>query len=208
MHLHPVPATHYSLRAAPFTIALMLVLASSSPRRSELLRSAGIDFRVHASNVPEIHTPGELPEQYVRRLSSSKAQAVVPQNSNSFILGADTVVIVDHHILEKPSDATDARRMLRLLSGREHQVTTGVCLITPDRHTDVRTETTDVTFSKLSEEEIDFYISTGEPMDRAGAYAIQGLASRWVQGISGCYFNVVGLPIPLVYRMLREHRAI
>ncbi len=186
----------------------MLVLASSSPRRSELLRNAGISYRVHASHVPEVHTPGESPEQYVRRLSRSKAEHIADRYPGDFILGADTVVIVDQHILEKPADADDARRMLRMLSGRSHQVTTGVCLIDPNSGPDIRTETTDVTFSALSDEEIEFYVSSGEPMDRAGAYAIQGLASRYASGITGCYFNVVGLPVPLVYRMLKEHAAI
>jgi septum formation protein len=111
-------------------------------------------------------------------------------------------------MLEKPADNADTDRMLRLLSGRAHQVTTGVCLITPDGRTDVRSETTQVTFAPLTDDEIRFYISTGEPVDRAGAYAIQGYASRWVTAISGCYFNVVGLPVPLVYRMLIEHRAL
>lgn len=186
----------------------MLVLASSSPRRSELLRNAGIQFTVHASHVPEIHVPGELPIDYVCRLAREKAQAIAADHLGSFILGADTTVIVDHHILEKPADHNDTARMLRLISGRIHQVTTGVCLITPNGQSDVRSETTQVTFALLSEDEIRFYISTGEPVDRAGAYAIQGFASRWVTAISGCYFNVVGLPVPLVYRMLVEHRAL
>ena len=186
----------------------MLILASSSPRRAELLRNAGIDFTVHPSHVPEFPANGEAPIDYVRRLAREKAHAIAAQHPATFILGADTTVIVDQHMLEKPTDEADTDRMLRLLSGRAHQVTTGVCLITPNGESDVRSETTQVTFSPLSDEEIRFYISTGEPVDRAGAYAIQGYASRWVTAISGCYFNVVGLPIPLVYRMLTEHRAL
>lgn len=187
----------------------MLVLASASPRRAELLRKAGIDFQVKPSHVPEVPKPGESPIAYARRLAADKALAVVGQVENAFVLGADTIVIVDRHILEKPSNPADARRMLQLLSGRTHQVTTGVCLVNPRRSSpDIRSETTEVTFANLSENEIDFYVSSGEPMDKAGAYAIQGLASRWIVGVSGCFFNVVGLPIPLVYRMLVEHGAI
>ena len=186
----------------------MLILASSSPRRSERLRNAGIVFTVHPSHVPEFPVAGEIPFDYVRRLAREKAQAIASLHPGGFILGADTTVIVDHHMLEKPADHEDTERMLRLLSGRTHEVTTGVCLITPDGTLDIRSETTQVTFAPLSEDEIRFYISTGEPVDRAGAYAIQGFASRWVTAISGCYFNVVGLPIPLVYRMLTEHRAL
>jgi septum formation protein len=194
--------------ASIYNAISMLVLASSSPRRAELLRNAGIDFTIHASHVPEFPNPGEAPVDYVRRLAREKAQAIAPHHPGKFILGADTTVIVDHNMLEKPADNADTDRMLRLLSGRAHQVTTGVCLITPDGRTDVRSETTQVTFAPLTDDEIRFYISTGEPVDRAGAYAIQGYASRWVTAISGCYFNVVGLPVPLVYRMLIEHRAL
>jgi septum formation protein len=123
------------------------------------------------------------------------------------VLGADTIVVADEHVLDKPASAADAARMLRLLSGRVHQVTTGVCLIAPGGE-QVDAETTEVTMSVISEVEIADYVATGEPMDKAGAYAIQGGASRWVTRIDGCYFNVVGLPVPLVYRMLRRQRAI
>jgi septum formation protein len=190
----------------------MLVLASSSPRRQELLRSAGIEFIARAAEVPEVTRPREPPLAYAKRLARDKARAVAQLlNSESavthngyWVLGADTVVIVGDHLLEKPKDAADAARMLRLLSGRTHQVTTGVCLI-GNGFEDVRAETTEVTFDRLSEEEISMYVAHGEPMDKAGAYAIQGIASRWIRRLDGCYFNVVGLPVPLVYRMLREH---
>lgn len=183
----------------------MLVLASSSPRRQELLRNAGIAFTVRSTDVAEVLRSGEGPFDYPQRLARDKARAVRRQFTDSdLVLGADTIVVVDQHILEKPTDAADAVRMLRLLSGRTHQVTTGVCLI-GDGFEDVRTETTAVTFDRLSEEEIAMYVAHGEPMDRAGAYAIQGIASRWICRLDGCYFNVVGLPVPLVYRMLREH---
>lgn len=183
----------------------MLVLASSSPRRQELLRAAAIPFSAMAADVPEVPRPGEAPLDYARRLARDKAHAVLQQlTSGDWVLGADTIVVVDEHILEKPADQQDAARMLRLLSGRTHQVTTGVCLLGPGFE-DVRAETTEVTFDRLAEDEISMYVAHGEPMDKAGAYAIQGIASRWICRLDGCYFNVVGLPVPLVYRMLREH---
>jgi septum formation protein len=183
----------------------MLVLASSSPRRQELLRNAGIAFTARSADVPEVLRPGEGPLDYAQRLARDKARAVRLQfTQTDLVLGADTIVVVDHHILEKPADAADAARMLRLLSGRTHQVTTGVCLI-GEGFEDTRAETTEVTFDRLTEAEIAMYLAHGEPMDKAGAYAIQGIASRWICRLDGCYFNVVGLPVPLVYRMLREH---
>jgi septum formation protein len=187
----------------------MLVLASSSPRRHELLRNAGIDFSAVPSNVPEVPRPGEAPLAYAQRLARDKASAVWqritsgPGATNPLVLGADTIVVVDEHILEKPADAADATRMLRLLSGRMHQVITGVCLIGEGLQ-DVRAEITEVAFDRLTEEEIAMYVAHGEPMDRAGAYAIQGVASRWICRLDGDYFNVVGLPVPLVYRMLKS----
>jgi len=191
----------------------MLVLASASPRRQELLRNAGIDFIVRPANVNEDLLPNEEPDDYVKRLAKAKAQAVwksLRQTSDNgvvtLVLGADTTVIVDHHILAKPVDAADADRMLRLLSGRTHLVSTGVCL-TGEGVEDVRCETTRVTFEPLSDSDIEMYVADGEPMDKAGAYAIQGIASRWISRIEGCYFNVVGLPVPLVCRMLRERGA-
>ena len=192
----------------------MLVLASQSPRRQELLRNAGIEFTVQPADVNEDLLPNEEPEAYVKRLARAKAVAVREVMSGKrrlatgdFVLGADTTVIVDHHILAKPADARDAGRMLRLLSGRAHLVSTGVCLIGEGLE-DVRCETTRVTFDPLSDADVEMYVAHGEPMDKAGAYAIQGIASRWISRIEGCYFNVVGLPVPLVCRMLREHGAI
>ncbi len=189
----------------------MLVLASASPRRQELLRNAEIEFIVQPADVNEDLLPNEEPESYVKRLALAKAQAVWDQltgdrrlASGDWVLGADTTVIVDHHILAKPVDAADAARMLRLLSGRTHMVSTGVCLI-GEGVEDVRCETTRVTFDPLSEEDIQMYVAHGEPMDKAGAYAIQGIASRWISRIEGCYFNVVGLPVPLVCRMVKKH---
>jgi septum formation protein len=179
-----------------------LILASASPRRAELLRNAGISFTVEPAHIPEQPLPGEPPLQYAQRLARDKARAVYARHSDDVVLGADTVVVVDEHLLEKPQDATDAARMLSLLSGRAHQVITGVCLVAKG-YEKTEAETTEVRFSVLSESEIANYVQTGEPMDKAGAYAIQGMASRWVERIDGCYFNVVGLPMPSLYRMLR-----
>jgi septum formation protein len=214
----------------------MLVLASQSPRRQELLRNAGLEFTIYPADVPEVLAEGETPCDFAQRLAREKARATLckieqlwgdpawrhksvasrPEsrhmaNGSSegrvLVLGADTVVVVDEHVLGKPEDDQDAARMLCLLSGRSHQVTTGVCLL-GEGFEDVRTETTEVTFDELSDEDIAAYIRTGEPMDKAGGYAIQGIASRWIPRIDGCYFNVVGLPIALVCRMLREHKEL
>src|ERR1022692_2958542 len=185
---------------------MTLILASASPRRSELLSNAGIPFTVEPARIAEEPLPREQPLQYAQRLARDKASSVFARHSDNVVLGADTIVVVDRHLLEKPRDATDAARMLRLLSGRAHQVITGVCLIAPG-YEQTEAEITEVHFSKLSESEIASYVETGEPMDKAGAYAIQGMASRWVERIDGCYFNVVGLPVPRLYRMLRALEA-
>jgi len=180
-----------------------IILASASPRRAGLLRNADIAFTVEPAHVPEQPLPDEVPLQYAQRLAREKALAVFSRHPDSVVLGADTIVVADEHLLEKPLDHADAARMLRLLSGRSHQVITGVCLVAPEFE-EIAAEITDVRFGTLSDDEIASYIATGEPMDKAGAYAIQGIASRWVERIEGCYFNVVGLPLPQVYRMLRE----
>jgi len=184
----------------------MLILASASPRRAELLRNAGISFTVDPAHVPEEPLPGESPLAYAQRLAVDKAVTVLARHPENTVLGADTVVVVDEHLLEKPSDAGDASRMLRLLSGRTHEVITGVCVASSGFQR-TETEVTQVTFAPLSDEEIEAYIRTGEPMDKAGAYAIQGIASRWAKRIAGCYFNVVGLPVPRVYQLLRSAEA-
>jgi septum formation protein len=185
----------------------MLVLASASPRRQELLRNAGIVFEVQPANIPEDQHAGETAKDCAERLAREKALAIARLRPGDLVLGADTVVVVDGQLLGKPADAADAARMLRLLSGREHQVITGVCLAARGQ-TSVASETTRVTMSEITEQEITEYITTGEPMDKAGAYAIQGIASRWIPRIEGDHSNVVGLPVALVWRMLREAEAI
>jgi septum formation protein len=180
-----------------------LILASASPRRSELLRNAGIAFEVDPANVHEEPLPGEKPIEYAQRLARDKARAVFVRHSDAIVLGADTVVVVDDHLLEKPANADDAARMLRLLSGRTHQVITGVCLLAANFER-TEAEVTQVAFVSMSEQEIVEYVASDEPMDKAGAYGIQGMASRWVKRIEGDYFNVVGLPVARVYRMLKE----
>lgn len=182
----------------------MIVLASQSPRRAELLRNARIECRVQPANIPEEKQPHESPAEYVQRLAREKATAVFTKLGGvEVVLGADTTVVIDGGLLEKPADAEDASRMIRQLSGRTHEVLTGVCLKSQDFE-DVEVDRTMVTFSKLSEDEIRGYIATNEPMDKAGAYGIQGMASRFAERIDGDYFNIVGLPVPRVYRMLRR----
>jgi septum formation protein len=205
----PSPANRKRSLASTRYNPSMLILASASPRRQELLRSAGIEFVVQPANVPEDVVPGESPEACAQRLATAKARTVFHQHPADQVLGADTIVVIGTEILGKPADAQDAGRMLRLLSSREHRVITGVCLLTPGQppREDVRYETTRVTMTTLTAEEIADYVAHGEPMDKAGAYAIQGLASRWIPKIEGCYCNVVGLPIPLVYSMLKAERA-
>jgi septum formation protein len=189
----------------------MLILASASPRRRELLTQAGFSFEVQAAHIAEDPLAGEEPIAYVTRLAREKAQAVWEQFARGpaagdslddlAILGADTTVTLDSQILGKPADAGDAARMLRLLSGRSHRVITGVALATA-QGVEVAAEVTGVRFLTLSDVEIEAYVATGEPMDKAGAYAIQGRAARWIPRIEGCYFNVVGLPLALVSALL------
>ena len=183
----------------------MLILASRSPRRQEILSRAGIPFLVRPAEVDEAPRPGEDAGACVRRLARAKAQAV-HADPGDIVLGADTVVVVDAAILGKPVDAADAAGMLALLSGREHIVMTGICLRTGSRFID-DLEATRVRFVPLSPRAIEEYVSSGEPMDKAGAYAIQGLASKFIDRIEGCYFNVVGLPVARVYRHLVESAA-
>ncbi|WP_433967187.1 Maf family protein [Tunturiibacter gelidiferens] len=188
----------------------MLILASASPRRHELLTQAGLTFSAEAANLSEDLLPNEAAAAYVQRLAEEKAQAV--WNAHRFtdgsedplvVLGADTCVVVDGHILGKPTDSADARRMLELLSGRTHAVLTGIAAITAKK-TVRDLDITHVTFNVITDAEIGRYISSGEPLDKAGAYAIQGYAARWIPRIEGCYFNVVGLPIARTMALLAQ----
>jgi septum formation protein len=188
----------------------MLILASASPRRHELLTQSGIAFTAQSADLNEDLLPGEVAAAYVQRLAEEKAQAIWNLRRSAdtdddplLVLGADTCVVSEGQILGKPLDPADARRMLELLSGRTHTVLTGIAAVT--RHKTVRAvEITHVTFNVLKNTEISQYITTGEPLDKAGAYAIQGYAARWIPRIEGCYFNVVGLPIARTVDLLAE----
>ena len=178
-----------------------LILASGSPRRAELLRQAGLHFEIIVPKISEAPLPGEAPDDFVCRTAREKAESI-PAN-DAVILAADTAVVDGEHILGKPSDAQDAAAMLRSLSGRTHEVMTGVCIRFPD-WTDCFHVETRVTFRTLSEKEIVDYVATGEPMDKAGAYAIQGGAAKMVRRIDGSYSNVVGLPLCEVVEILEK----
>lgn len=218
-----------------------LILASSSPRRQELLREIGIPFQVQAANINEDQIANEAPIEYALRLAREKAEAVSKQYPQSYVLGADTIVVIDGEVLGKPIDHADAARILRRLSGRAHEVTTAVSLIAPNivapnipspskaaapktltsetvapnlaapslvaqgTLAETRASTTKVYFREIAEAEIQQYVAGGEPMDKAGAYAIQGGASRWTDRIEGEYSNVVGLPLSLVTEILRKN---
>ena len=175
-----------------------LILASQSPRRKELLKHAGFKFSVRSCPVEEARGKGEAPVEYARRLAREKAHAAW-ERLGEVVLGADTIVVVGDIVLEKPADSAHARAMLQMLSGREHAVITGICLRHAGGAIVDHAETT-VRFVEMTDPEIADYVASGEPMDKAGAYAIQGLASKFVEKIEGCYFNVVGLPVSLVYR--------
>jgi len=182
-----------------------LVLASASPRRAEILRNIGWPFEAIVANADESRHAGEDAPTYVKRVARLKAEAVAQLTPGMTVVGADTVVVVDGEILAKPRDAEDARRMLRQLQGRWHEVLTGLAVFN-GRATEPRVahQVTEVEFASMSEEEIDWYISSGEPMDKAGAYAIQGRGAMFIDEIAGNYHNVVGLPIPLVYRLAKR----
>jgi septum formation protein len=183
-----------------------LILASASPRRRELLTQAGYRFQVEASSVAESRRPGEDAIRFATRLAREKAEEVFARHQSSAevvtVLGADTVVVCDGEVMGKPVDASEAARMLLLLSGRTHQVVTGVAVVWASGSAEVAAELTQVTMRTLLPEEVSDYVAGGEPMDKAGAYAIQGYAGRWIPRISGCYFNVVGLPLALVASLL------
>lgn len=179
----------------------MLILASASPRRHELLLAAGLDHVVRPANIPEERQPGESPFDFVRRMAVEKARTVTAA-AGDVVLGADTIVWLDDEVFGKPAGDEDAARMLRKLSGRQHSVCTGICLLSPEREI-VDVATTKVSFARLTEDEISAYVRSGESTDKAGAYAIQGLASKFIGSIEGGYHNVVGLPVSLVYSYLK-----
>ena len=183
-----------------------LILASASPRRRELLTQAGYRFAVQPSSIPEFLRPGEDAIRFATRLAREKAEEVFARQPSStrpvMVLGADTVVVCQTEVMGKPADAADAARMLLLLSGGTHQVVTGVAVVWGSGSAEVAAEVTQVTMRTLSPQEVAAYVATGEPMDKAGAYAIQGYAGRWIPRIHGCYFNVVGLPLALVTSLL------
>ena len=178
-----------------------LVLASGSPRRAEILERAGWPHEVIVAGIDETLLPGEEAAAYVQRLARSKAEKVASGLDHGLVLGADTTVVVADQILGQPVDAADARRMLDLLNAKWHEVLTGVALVRVGGETRVGYETTRVRFAEMSDNEIDWYISTGEPFGKAGAYGIQGKASLFIEEIEGDYFNIMGLPIRLVYEL-------
>ena len=180
-----------------------LVLASGSPRRAEILERAGWPHEVIVAGIDETLLPGEEAAAYVQRLARSKAEKVASGLDHGLVLGADTTVVVADQILGQPVDAADARRMLELLNAKWHEVLTGVALVRVGGETGVGYETTHVRFAEMSDEEIDWYISTGEPFGKAGAYGIQGKASLFIEEIEGDYFNIMGLPIRLVYELVQ-----
>lgn len=180
-----------------------LVLASESPRRRELLKLLCSDFEAVASHVPEASKPKEPPREMVQRLAEAKARAVQALRPHSTVVGADTVVVCGQSVLGKPKSRAAARNMLIRLSGKTHRVLTGLCVL-QNGQCRLGVSETKVQFSPLSELEIERYLESGEPFDKAGAYAIQGFAARYVERIDGCYFNVVGLPLSLLYKMLRS----
>ncbi|HSZ20941.1 MAG TPA: Maf family protein [Candidatus Acidoferrum sp.] len=188
---------------------MKIVLASSSPRRAEILRNAGIAFDIHTTQIDETALPGEPAREMVARLAEAKARAAAVQLGAAprecIVVGADTTVELDGEILGKPRDSADAREMLAELSGRTHHVLTGIFLLRlPSGAERKAVENSTVTFAPISQREIDAYVATGEPLGKAGAYAIQGFAGRYISGIEGCYFNVVGLPLARLYALLRE----
>jgi septum formation protein len=178
-----------------------LVLASGSPRRAEILTSVGWDFVKDVPNVDESELNGETPEDYVLRLAATKAEAVSGKHPDEIVLGADTTVVIEGEIVGKPNDIADARRMIEMLKGNSHEVLTGVAIV-KNGSTATGLQRTRVDFSRMSEAEINFLVEKGHPLDKAGAYAVQAQAALFIEGIQGDYWNVVGLPIGMVYRMV------
>ena len=184
---------------------MKFILASASPRRRELLASIGLDFEVIPSHVPEIHQEGEAPEEYVARLSRDKAHALAVQYPAQWVIAADTTVLLGDQLLEKPVDANDAMRMLGTIAGKTHIVYTGVTLERAEgEYRDTRVAESEVRMLPLSPREIEWYVATGEPLDKAGAYAVQGIGAMFIDSIHGSYTNVVGLPLATLFQMMRK----
>ena len=190
-----------------------LILASGSPRRAEILTSVGWEFTKDSADIDETELAGEAPDDYVRRLAREKAEAVAQKYDDAIVLGADTTVVIDRQIIGKPVDLMDARRMLKMLAGNWHEVLTGVALVKTNPKSEIRNpkavvgiQRTRVKFAAMSDEEIGFLAENGAPLDKAGAYAVQAQAALFIEGIEGDYWNVVGLPVSLVYRLI-EHLA-
>jgi septum formation protein len=183
-------------------IPARLILASASPRRRDLLSQAGLTFDVLPANIDETRRTNESPAHYVQRLAIEKAHVIVSLHPSAHVLGADTTVVVDNEILNKPTDLADAARMIRALANRSHQVHTGVAVATSTSSRS-HVETTTVFFSAIPEPELAFYLSTGDSLDKAGAYGIQGYAARWIPRIEGDFFNVMGLPVAATIRLLK-----
>ena len=184
---------------------MKFILASASPRRRELLASIGLDFDVVPSHIPEVRAEGEAPEEYVARLSREKAAAIAREHHDRWIIAADTTVLLAEELLEKPAGADDAKRMLATIAGRTHVVYTGVTVQNQERdYRDTRVAESEVRMLPLSARDIDWYVATGEPLDKAGAYAVQGVGAMFIDSIHGSYTNVVGLPLALLFQMLRK----
>lgn len=184
---------------------MKFILASASPRRRELLTMIGLEFEIIPSHVPEVHLPGEAPEEYVARLSRDKANAVAAEHPDRWVIAADTTVFYGEQLLEKPTDAADAERMLAIIAGRTHIVYTGVTLVNAARDwRETRVTESEVRMLPMSEVDIAWYVGTGEPLDKAGAYAVQGKGSMFIESVHGNYTNVVGLPLATLFQMLRK----
>ena len=184
---------------------MRFILASSSPRRRELLTSIGLDFDVVPSHIPEEHQPGEAPEAYVARLSRDKANAIAMKHPSQWVIAADTTVLLGDQLLEKPADKADAARMLSLIAGQTHIVYTGVTLQHVDRqYRETRVAESEVSMLPLSSSDVEWYVATGEPLDKAGAYAVQGIGAMFIESIHGSYTNVVGLPLAMLFQMMRK----
>jgi septum formation protein len=184
-----------------------LILASGSPRRAEILTFAGWEFEKRVADIDETELPSEKPEDYVQRLAREKAEVVAANYENAIVLGADTIVVIENQIIGKPKDLYDARRMLKTLSGKWHEVFTGIAIIKKfgeNLETKIDLQKTSVKFAELSDEEIEFLVEKGEPLDKAGAYAVQAQAALFIEKIEGDYWNVVGLPVNLVYSLVKE----